>query len=230
MFVVDIQYAYLVAHLPYILMWIGLYVFFPLVRHALVWMSLVCALGGPLSAPLFVPSYWMPESAFSVRIGSFKFMIEDVINASVFTGIVSAMYQAVHSKVLVDDRSLSGGARYACLTVAFVSLLLVAFINAIFATAAGFLAGALYVVHRRGDLAQASIESGGLAVLSMAIGHTLAYLLIVNGDEVVRRFWHFTYTEVWGKAGVLAVELVWAFAFGTFFGPLYAFGRRMRYV
>lgn len=231
MIVVSLQYVYLVAHLPYVLMWIGLFLYFLHVRHTLVWMSFLCILGGPLSAPLFVPSYWTPESALLFWIGPFRFMIEDAINAFVFSGIISVMCQAMRSKVLLHDKMLIGGARYACLIVGVVSLPLVWLgINAIFATAAGFLLGAAYMIYRRRDLARVSLESGGFAVLVMAVGHTLAYLLIANGDEVVRRFWHFTYTEAWGKGGVLAVELIWAFSFGTLFGPLYAFARRMRYV
>lgn len=230
MFVVDVQYAYLVAHLPYVFMWIGLYVYFPHVRQALLGMSLVCSVGGPLSELLYFRDYWSPESAFPIRIGPIHTVVEDLLFAFTFTGIVSVMYQTVRSKVLMSDQTLPGGARYACLAVAIISLLLVWLgVRTIYATMAGFLSGTLYMLSWRKDLARVSVESGGLTVLVMAAGHTLAYLLIANSDEVVQRFWYSTYTEVWGKWSVLAVELIWAFAFGTLFGPLYAFARRKRY-
>jgi len=173
----------------------------------------------------------MPESILPIQVGPLHFMVEDALNAFVFTGIVSVAYQVVHRERLVPDEKLAGGARYACRVVAMVSLPFVWLgMNAIFATTIGFLSGTIFMVIRRRDLVRVSLWSGGLALLTMLTSYFVAYSLITNSDQIIPRFWHYTYTEQWGKWGVLAVELLWAFSFGTLFGPLYAFGRRMRYV
>jgi type IV secretory pathway TrbD component len=154
MFVLNPQYAYLALCVGFVLVWILIYTYSPSTRREQLQMSLICIPGGPLSELLYFRDYWYPESAFPIRIGRIHTIVEDMLFAFAFAGITTVLYQIAVGRSLQRDSTLVGGSRYACLIVTIVSVLLIwGGTNSIFATALGFLAGALWMIARRPDLA-----------------------------------------------------------------------------
>ena len=233
MFIINPQYAYLALCIGFLLVWVLIYTYSPMTRHEQLRMSLVSIPGGPLSELLYFRDYWYPESAFPIRIGPIHTIVEDMLFAFAFAGIVTTLYQIAVSRSLQRELTLNGGARYTCLGVAIISLLLIWLgANSIFATSIGFLVGTAWMIRQRSDLMWPAMLSGFLTALTMFVVYLVGYHVVANSEELLAGIWKLHQTE-WGSkrvVGIPVTELVWAFAFGTLFGPLYAFGRRMRYV
>ncbi len=195
-------------------------------------MSLISVPGGPLSEILYLRDYWHPISAFPIKIGPVHTVVEDLLFAFAFSGIVATLYQLFARKELKSNPALGGGMRLACASVAVASLLLVWFgINSIYATSIGFLVGTIWMVSRRPDLLKPAIASGILVGLGYFGCLGVFYGLVANIEELSKLYWKLDGTSLDIRfVGIPITELIWAFSFGTLFGPLYAFGRRMSYV
>lgn len=234
MFTLNPQYAYLVLCAGFVLVWILIYTFSPMTRHEQFRMSLVSIPGGPLSELLYFRDYWYPESAFSLRLGPIHTLVEDCLFAFTFAGITATLYQIVRGRYLIAGSHLKGGVRQSCLLVAIVSLPLIFLgeVNSIFATSVGFLFGTAWMVWCRPDLWRPALTSGFLVMLMMLTVYLGGYYAVANSEDILRNIWKL-YETPWGTRrvmGIPATELIWAFSFGTLFGPLYAFGLRKRYV
>ncbi|MFZ3032305.1 MAG: lycopene cyclase domain-containing protein [Candidatus Moraniibacteriota bacterium] len=232
MFVLNPQYAYLVFCVGFLVVWVFIYTYSPMTRHEQLQMSLISIPGGPLSELLYLRDYWHPMSAFPVKIGPVHTVIEDMLFAFAFSGIVAVLYQLFTRRSLESDSAVRSGVRVACASAAIVSLFLVWLgINSIYATSAGFFVGALWMVSRRPDLRRPAILSGILVSLGYLGCLVVFYGLVANIDELSQSFWklHDTNLDI-RLVGIPITELIWAFSFGSLFGPLYAFGRHKRYV
>lgn len=233
MFTLHPQYAYLVLCSGFVLVWILIYTYIPFTRHEQLRMSVACIPGGPLSELLYFRDYWYPESAFPLQLGPIHTLVEDSLFAFAFAGITTTLYQIVRGHYLIAGSNLKGGARQSCLLVAIVSLSLIFLgeLNSIFATSIGFLMGAAWMVWRRPDLFWPALGSGFLVMLMMLAVYLAGYYAVENSEDILRNIWKL-YEAPWGSrrmAGIPLTELIWAFSFGTFFGPLYAFGLHKRY-
>lgn len=232
MFVLNPQYVYLVFCAGFLLVWMIIYTYSPTTRHEQLQMSLISVPGGPLSEILYLRDYWHPISAFPIKIGPVHTVVEDLLFAFAFSGIVATLYQLFARKELKSNPALGGGMRLACASVAVASLLLVWFgINSIYATSIGFLVGTIWMVSRRPDLLKPAIASGILVGLGYFGCLGVFYGLVANIEELSKLYWKLDGTSLDIRfVGIPITELIWAFSFGTLFGPLYAFGRRMSYV
>ncbi|MFZ1626745.1 MAG: hypothetical protein WAT81_03020 [Candidatus Moraniibacteriota bacterium] len=233
MFIINLQYAYLLLCAEFLIVWALIYTYSPLTRHEQIRMSLVSIPGGPLSELLYFRDYWYPQSAFPIRIGPIHTVVEDMLFAFAFAGIVVAFYPFVMRWRLRSNPALSGGVRIAAIVVALTSFFFIWIgVNSIFATSIGFLAAAAWMVARRPGLGWSALWSGVLASLTMFTMYLVGYHIIANSEELLAGVW-LLHQTIWGErrvAGIPVTELIWAFSFGTLFGPLYAFGRRKYYV
>jgi hypothetical protein len=232
MFIINPQYVYLVFCVGFLIVWTFIYWYSPGTRTEQLWMSVIAIPGGPLSEVLYLRDYWYPPSAFPIRIGSVHTIVEDMMFAFTFTGITTTLYQIFTKQSLRSDPALQGGATIAFSGFVIASLFLVWWgINSIYATSVGFLVGAAWMVWRRPDLIKPSIGSGTLISLGYLLCLFGMYTTVANIEELSDAYWTIDGTPLDIRlVGVPATELIWAFSFGTFFGPLYAFIRRMRYV
>lgn len=233
MFILNPQYAYLVFCVGFLVVWATIYVYSPMTRHEQFLISLVAIPGGPLIELLYLRDYWYPVSAFPIKIGPVHTVIEDMLFAFAFSGIVTTLYQLFIKKGLeYYDQTLQGGARNSLFRATIISLILIWFgINSIYATSIGFLAGAQLMISRRPDLIKPALWSGVLVSLSYLGCLAVFYGLVANIEELSRLYWKLNGTSLDIRFfGIPITELSWAFSFGTFFGPFYAFGHRMRYV
>ena len=232
MFVLNPQYVYLIFCAGFLLVWMIIYTYSPATRHEQLQMSFISVPGGPLIEILYLRDYWHPVSAVPVKIGPVHTVVEDMLFAFAFSGIVAVLYQLFTRKGLKSDPALDGGVRIACASVVVISLLLVWFgINSIYATSIGFLVGTGWMVSQRPDLMKPAIWSGVLVGLGYLGCVVVFYGLVANIEELSKLYWKLDGTNLDIRfAGIPITELIWAFSFGTLFGPLYAFGRRMSYI
>lgn len=228
------KYAYLVLCIPFIL--INLIILFYNTEHRKdqLRMGLIGAMFGPLSELFYFRDYWMPQSIYFFRIGSFPLMLEDVIFGFSVLGIVSVLFDVLfeHNRVEIDFPSK----RKNIYVVFGVYLFFFAFlkmggVNTIIATSfASMVSGALIIWYRR-DLILNSFVSAFGFLLALFVSYFLCLHIIANSETILSGFWYISKNSILSLKymGVPVTELVWAFTTGFFFGPMYKFVNHLGY-
>ncbi len=228
MFTLLPSHAYIFLVVPFLIIWLVLYLVKKSTRGEQVLMSYVGAVIGPLSEIIYFKDYWYPESIFSVRIGSFPLMLEDVLFGFAIGGIGAVVFEVLFRRNL---KRLSTGSQSVIkiwsAALLFLGTLFAALsfgINSIYASSLAFLAAAVAILVFRRDLLLNAVGSGACVMLLMFVSYFLLFNLVENAEALLREQWllygTFLDTRV---AGIPLTEMAWGFTWGFVAGPLYEF-------
>ncbi|MBI2010778.1 MAG: hypothetical protein HYS89_00870 [Candidatus Colwellbacteria bacterium] len=233
---IPFRYAYAALTIPFIAVWLILFIFSKNTRKEQLILSSLFAPLGPISELIYFRDYWLPQSIWPFSFGTFPFMIEDLVFAFVIAGIGGVIYEAVLRK-----RLASTGARLprrirpfiiALLGIATMFFLLKMGINSIYASSAAFLVIALLIIANRRDLLADALGSGVGVMLIMFLSYfLLSNVIVKNTDQLLMQAW-----LIYGEPiairflGIPLTEMIWGFTWGLVIGPLYEFLRKMRVV
>jgi hypothetical protein len=217
------RYAWLIWSAAFLLPWAALFVARPRLRQRMLWASLLTASFG-LTEPLFVPAYWNPPTLFDLahRTG---FDIESLVFCFAIGGLATAGYPAL---VQAPERRLDYGAHQAAghrwhgialasPVVVFVVLLPLPW-NPIYAGIGALLTGAMATLLCRPDLWRNTLI-GGLLFLTLYTLFLLGLKWLWPG--YIEAVWNLPNLLLWRPAGLPLEELLFGFAFGTYWSSAY---------
>lgn len=237
MFYIPFHYAYLFLTIPFIFIWVILYLFGRRTRMEQVHMSLLGAVLGPASELIYMRDYWIPQSAFPIYLGHFPLMFEDVIFGFAIGGIGAVVYEVIlRTRTISLSHPVKGLVKGWAILLIFYFAMHIALAlgaNSIYASAVGFIAASLPILFKRHDLLLDAVGSGVAVTLVMFLSYFLLYHTATNSEEILKQGWLIYNTPLDVRvAGIPLTEMAWGFTFGFFAGPLYEYssGRRLKYV
>ena len=222
------NYAYLFLCLPFLIIWLILYMTNKSTRREQLSMSCIGLIAGPLSEIIYFKDYWLPKSALSLSVGHFPLMIEDILFGFAIGGIGAVIFEVLFRTQL---QKLSKKPKYtlnvfALLFIFFVVLkiLLLFGINSIYASAFAFVVTAIPILFIRHDLFLNAIGSGISVMLIMFISYFILFHIVSNTQILFKEQWLIYGTSLDLRfAGIPLTEMVWGFTWGFLAGPLYEF-------
>ncbi|MBI2748544.1 MAG: hypothetical protein HYX43_04170 [Burkholderiales bacterium] len=217
------RYTWLLWASAFLLPWALLFVTRPVLRRPMLWASTLTAPFG-LTEPLFVPAYWNPPSLFDLaqRTG---FDVESLVFCFALGGLGVAAYRALAHVPLrrLDHRARSSPRhRWHLLALAspilvFVALIVLAW-NPIYPGILALVAGTTATVLCRPDLWRNTLFGGGVFLALYAV-----FLLGVKWlwPGYIEAVWNLDALIAWRPAGLPLEELLFGFAFGTYWSSVY---------
>lgn len=231
---IDAHYAYFILTLPFVAIWISLFIFCRNTRGKQLEASMFGLPLGTFFEILYFKDYWNPGSIFSFHVGPLRFTLEDFMFSFALFGISAVIFEVLYGKRLVSMESnfqnsifvrmVLVGIIFACISLPLFFL----GINSIFATSLAFLTTALLILSKRRDLAIKSLLSGFSVMLLMFFIYFVGFRLVLNSEGILRAIW-FLYGTPFGIkiGGVPVTEMVWGFSFGMWFSSAYPFVRNL---
>ncbi len=227
------KYFYLVLNIPFLLVWLALFVWNKSTRKEQLLMSVLLMPAGPISEILYFQDYWLPQSVVPVSVFGHLFMIEDLLFVFSIGGIGGVIYEALMKRYASEIKteihySITFPLIAAIAVIIGYSLFYLG-MNSIFATSFAFLAGTALIVSQRRDLLANSLISGLAVMAIMFLSYILGRIIFVNAEEILKQTW-FLYGSGLGKKilGIPLTEMVWGFSWGALAGPLYEFIKRFK--
>lgn len=225
---IPFQFAYLVLTIPFLLIWLLLYLLKKDTRKEQLIMSFLLMPLGPISEILYFQDYWTPPSVLFLSVGPFALLVEDLLFIFSIGGIASVIYKVIFRKKLSKLPEVS--IHKVGLPIIFISASLVTFLlfwyglNSIFATSVGFVLAALWIIGQRKDLFTDSLVSGFCVMLVMFISYFFLFNVISNSENLVEQGWLIYHTSFDIRLfNIPMTEMVWGFSWGMLVGPLYEF-------
>jgi hypothetical protein len=228
MFELPSNFAYLFLTLPFLIVWLVLYLAKKSTRGEQLHFSYIGAVIGPLSEIIYFKDYWLPKSALFLNVGRFPLMIEDVLFGFAIGGIAAVIFEVVFRTRL---RKLSHHSKHIikswAIALIFVLALLVFLalgLNSIYASAFAFVVAAIPILFYRHDLLLNAVGSGICVMLVMFVSYYLLFNLASNTEALMKEQWliHGTFLDL-RFAGIPLTEMAWGFTWGFLAGPLYEF-------
>ena len=234
MFSLDLHSAYFFFSSCFLAVWVVVYFISPATRMRQLRTSSLRMFGGPLVEILYFQDYWNPESILSFSLGPFRILLEDFMFGFAFSGVASVLYQIVFRRTMVEAGPVHAKRTFYRDVVGILlvcGLLFFWGVNSIYVTAIGFCLATLSIVCRRPDLAIPSFLNGFLVFGFVFCAYLVGFYSVTNSEEVLRTWWFLYQDSALGHRflGLPITELVWAFAYGTLAGSLFAFRRDLRY-
>lgn len=223
----DYTYAYLLGTLPYLLIWLVLFLRRGDCRKEMLLISILFGLAAVITAPLHLATWWRPLTISGTDIG-----IEDFLFGFATSGIAAVAYEELFRKRLRRSakRTIAqGGVFYlASFALLFYFLTHVLMLNAFYAVLISYTIGLASLFWYRRDLIYSSFMSG---LILLVLSTILYWLIFIPYPEVIERFW--LLSGAWYHTLVLGIpieEYIFFFLTGAFIGPLYEFVTDRRYV
>jgi hypothetical protein len=221
------HYAYFVGTVIFWIAWAGCFIAGKSYRNEIRWGTLL-ACPTALTSPLFVPSYWNPDSLFNLD-HRFRIGIEDFLWAAAVGGIA-----AVVGEILLEDNLSAVRSRrhhrhywpFALIAVAFVTLEYFhwhpVMVNVVIAAAVGIV---LFAVFRPDLIPLMAVSTASFLVLYLLLYIAVLYLY----PDFVVNFYNRSALSGTKILGVPIEELLFAGAFGSIWsvGYEYAYGYRL---
>lgn len=231
MFTLDFQHAYLAMTIPFLVLWLGLFLRSRKTRREQLLMSILLVPIGIASELIYFRDYWLPRSVASFTLFGVPVLLEDALFAFAIGGIAAVIYEVLARRHL---RRRRGGKRhsvalFALLAAAVMLALWFAGVNSIYATSIGAVLMALLIIIRRHDLLRDSFFSGLMVMATMFWAYSLLLGTAANGRELLLQAG--LLDDIPTSANLLGVpltELLWGFAFGMMAGPAYEYLRNYR--
>lgn len=217
------RYTWLLWASAFLLPWALLFLTRPMLRRPMLWASALTAPFG-LTEPLFVPAYWNPPSLFDLaqRTG---FDVESLIFCFAIGGLGVAAYRAVAQAPLrhLDHHARSSPRhRWHLLALASPILVFAALIvlvwNPIYPGILALVAGATATVLCRPDLWRNTLFGGGVFLALYAV-FLLGLKLLWPG--YIEAVWNLDALIAWRPAGLPLEEILFGFAFGTYWSGVF---------
>ncbi len=218
------QYVWLIWSSAFLLPWAVVYGLFPQYRKAMLWTSLFTMPFG-LTEPLFVPEYWSPPSLFNLAVNT-GFDIESLIFCFGIGGIGSVLYNLItkHPLQAMDNQERLKPLHrhhYKALATPFVVfpvLYLFTDWNPIYPGIIAMMLGAITNILCRPDLKKNTWFGGILFLLYYSIFLTG---LELTAPDYIERVWNIDALSGLYIAFMPVEELLFAFAFGTYWAGVY---------
>ena len=220
---VTYHYVWLAWSGAFLVLWVVLYVAYPLLRTAMRQTSAITALFG-LTEPIFIPNYWNPPSLFDLaqRTG---FDLESIVFSFAIGGIGIVLYHAVsatHIERVPANRRVGALHRFHTIgllgaPIAFVPLALLPW-NVIYAVITSLLLGSMLSVICRPVLARATIIGGGLFFVLYA-----AFMLGLTWftPSFIPQVWNLRALSGVLVVGIPLEELLFGAVFGMYWSSVY---------
>lgn len=221
---ISAEYVWTVWSIAFLIPWLWLYLAFPHQRGAMLWSSLFTAPFG-LTEPLFVPEYWSPPSLFDLALRT-GFDIESVIFCFGIGGVAAVLVNVLTDRTTApvpDPERKHGRHRFHRRVLAAPFLVFMALWplgwNPIYPGIVAMMTGGLLTVWCRPDLSWKT-ALGGVIFLGY-------YIVFLVGLELTSPRGYIV--DVWNLAALSGVrlgfmpleELLFAFAFGTYWAGVY---------
>jgi hypothetical protein len=228
MFELPQEYTYLFLTLPFLVVWLILYLLRKPTRREQLSFSYVGAIIGPLSEIIYFKDYWLPKSVLFISVGEFPLMVEDVLFGFAIGGIAAVIFEVIFRTRL---RKLSHHSKHVIKSWAIVlvfvitlMLLLTIGLNSIYASAIAFIVASVPIIFYRHDLLLNAVGSGVGVMLVMFVSYYILFNLVSNTEFLMKEQWliHGTSLDL-RFAGIPLTEIAWGFTWGFLAGPLYEF-------
>ncbi len=228
MFELPSDHTYLFLSLPFLIVWLALYLAKRSTRREQVIFSCAGAIIGPLSEILYFRDYWFPKSIFPVYLGDFPFMAEDVLFGFAIGGIGAVIFEVFFRTKLrkLTGRSKNLTKSWSILFIFFLalSISLLVGLNSIFASALALVFAGMTVLFYRRDLLLNSVASGICVMLVMFVSYFILFNLASNTELLMQEQWLIYGTFLDARfLGIPLTEMAWGFTWGFLVGPLYEF-------
>lgn len=223
----DYQYAYLIGDLIIGLpLWSVLFFGRKDLRREMLIVSLLIGIAGPVSEYWYTQDYWQPQTFTGTVAG-----LEDFLFGFFVGGIASAIYEGAFGRRFAKRKDRSHHWSWfllpmVALLIFSLNLLVSIGLNSIYASVITFIGAAGVMVYYRRDLLVDSLMSGLLVGAIMFLGY-LVFLSIF--PQAVHRWWFLNNISGILVAGIPIEELMWAFGWGMFAGPVYEFFAGLRF-
>jgi len=218
--------AYVVLAAPFFLLWIVLFLKSAGIRTAILTVSALGALAGPIGEYWFLKDYWHPDYLIPLHVGKWRFGIEDYILTFAIVGIAVALFEKLAARkewgVLppVSWKSLIRmdmiGNFGILLMIFFASIVRM---NSIYAVMLILLISSAALYWKKPAwIPGVLIIAAGFSIFYWAV-FKFVFLPLFPG--ILERWWNLE--ALWGVriAGVPIEEPLWAFCVALFVGPLY---------
>lgn len=229
------SYAYLAFAVLAFGLHCGLYWRLPASREHMNWMSAWGAFLGVLIAQWYRQDFWNPPSIYSFHLWRIYFTVEDFVFGASFAGSVAVFIPALLAggrleAVPTDQRVNTWNKICVPVMVILVSAASHQYFhwNSIASTAAGFAVGAVIMCRLRPDLFLSSLGGGFLTTITLMVLVDVFIIGAANMSELLHLMCQ--YCRSARVVYTLDILLVWAFAFGMLFTPLYLFREDVRVV
>jgi hypothetical protein len=217
------HYVWLIWSSAFLVPWLGLLISLPRYREIMVWAS-VGTMPFGLTEPLFVPRYWHPPSLFNLahRTG---FDLESLIFCFAIGGVGVVLYDLVTGAALkpidrlerMSKRHRHHRAALLAPVVIFPILSLLPW-NPIYPVIVAMLAGGAATMACRPDL-KFKTMIGGL----LFAGYYALFMLLLewSAPGYIERVWNLPALSGVMLGGIPLEELLFGFAFGTYWSGIY---------
>ena len=86
------MYVYAIGLLFFLAVWLGMYIFVPKSRKAILWSSIAWGNAGPISEYWHLKDYWNPVYMLRLEVGKWIFGIEDYLLAFAYGGLAAGIF------------------------------------------------------------------------------------------------------------------------------------------
>jgi hypothetical protein len=214
--------------LPFVFLWVILFLKSPDIRGEMWVMSAFFGLAGPISEYWHIRDYWHPHFLFALTVGGWRFGIEDYILTFAMSGTVMALFEKFCTKKEwgplppVSWRCLFG----MCMIGGFGILLMILFasiirMNSIYAILLTLFVVSAFIFWKRVEWIRRALAMAFAFSIFYCILFRFIYMPAFPG--IFERWWNLD--ALWGVrlGGVPLEEPVWSFAAALFAGPVYRF-------
>lgn len=221
----DFTYAYLIASVLLLLVWLYLYWTKPKARRKMLLISLLTAPLG-LTEPLFVPSYWLPFTLFDLARRT-RFDLESLLFSFAVGGITAILYGSLWGKsrkpISVHEvhQKRHQFHRLALLSpfISFAILYLLTPLNPIYSTIIAMTIGAIATWYCRPDLLKAMVTGSLLFLGIYFVVFLIGFVWLFPG--YVESVWNLPAISGILVIGVPIEELLFAASLGAMWSSVY---------
>lgn len=222
------KYAYLIANLFFLVVWLLIFLKVKHLRRPMLIMSLITASFGPISEIWYFADYWKPEIALPLP---FLGGVEDLLFGFSIGGIGAFAYESLFVRGICkcEEKKLKREwfllIFFAVEGMAMIVLNNLLGLNSIYASSIGMIVAAAIMLYIRRDLI---IHALGSAILVAAVMFAIYFLgqeFFPSAHAWMLRIWKLSATP----QGVIVfkhipwTEMLWGLSWGLVWGPMYEF-------
>lgn len=224
----EYKYAYLIANLFFLAVWLLIFWKVKHLRRPMLIMSLITATFGPISELWYFADYWKPEIALPLPvIGG----VEDLLFGFSIGGIGAFVYESlfVSGLCVCEEKKLKREwfllFFFAVVGISMLVLNNLLGLNSIFASSISMTIVAAIMLYKRPDLIPNALGSAVMVAGIMFAIYFLGQEVFSGGHAWMLRIWKLSNTP----EGVILfkhipwTEMLWGLSWGLVWGPMYEF-------
>jgi len=219
------MFTYAIGVLFFLVIWLGIYIFVPKSRKAILWSSIAWGHVGPISEYWHLKDYWDPAYMLRFEIGNWVFGTEDYFFAFAYGGLSAGIFDILIRKLGEKELAIFYLWGYIKLLLAglcclFVmgALIILLHINSLHAIAVTFFFGATVLIVLQPKWTLPAIQAGIIAGLFMWISYWGFFLKLF--PNIIEKWWFQDALSGISFGGVPIEEVIWASATAFFVGPI----------